>query len=425
MSYLNFSEDYISLTEEECFLVEDASDYILSLTDEELDLLETTDIEYIMDFLEAVGAGYDNRFTNMFINHRQRDSYSHLMPGFRNSSPIYRASDQYQKHSMNANHPAIKQLADKKESLTKLINLSKKKLGKNHPYVKAKKKEYRKLKRDIMNAMNGKPDRLSERISLGKGTRKAIRKRYDLVNVPKNDDVLTDKEKKQVPQFGEDSKRGNPIDFEAHHKKMNKRAMQAKDRLERYLNGERKHLQRDKDGNVIKGKNGKAKVFYDKYDRDEKTGKIVGKAHEYSDEEYVGNLYTYEVNDINDVSTTKNVAVILNKNSVVEKNMFTIKNDVYKANFSYNLRNKYNYENVDFINTFTVNLLRKVISSNADEVLNDGKTLVWNIKNGESKAINFKFSFKDENSHIYLGFIIFDVVLVLGLGAFYYIRKFR
>lgn len=146
---------------------------------------------------------------------------------------------------------------------------------------------------------------------------------------------------------------------------------------------------------------------------------------EYSDEEYVGNLYTYEVNDINDVSTTKNVAVILNKNSVVEKNMFTIKNNVYKANFSYNLRNKYNYENVDFINTFTVNLPRKAISSNADEVLNDGKTLVWNIKNGESKAINFKFSFKDENSHIYLGFIIFDVVLVLELGAFYYIRKFR
>ena len=286
MSYLNFLEDCISLTEEECFLVEDASDYILSLTDEELDLLETTDIEYIMDFLEAVGTGYDNRFTNMFINHRQRDSYSHLMPGFRSSSPIYRASDQYQKHANDITHPAIKQLADKKESLAKLINLSKKKLGKNHPYVKAKKKEYRKLKRDSMNAMNGNPDRLLDRISMGKGTRKAIRKRYDLVNVPKNDDVLTDKEKKQVPQFGEDSKRGNPIDFEAHHKKMNKRAMQAKDRLERYLNGERKHLQRDKNGNVIKGKNGKAKVFYDKYDRDEKTGKIVGKAHEYSDEEY-------------------------------------------------------------------------------------------------------------------------------------------
>ena len=294
MSYLNFSEDCISLTEEECFLVEDASDYILSLTDEELDLLETTDIEYIMDFLEAVGTGYDNRFTNMFINHRQRDSYSHLMPGFRSSSPIYRASDQYQKHANDITHPAIKQLADKQESLIKLINLSKKKLGKNHPYVKAKKKEYRKLNRDANNAMNGKPDRMLERISMGKGTRKAIRKRYDLVNVPKNDDVLTDKEKKQVPQFGEDSKRGNPIDFEAHHKKMNKRAMQAKDRLERYLNGERKHLQRDKDGNVIKGKNGKAKVFYDKYDRfyDPKnpnhkdTGKIVGKAHEYSDEEY-------------------------------------------------------------------------------------------------------------------------------------------
>ena len=133
---------------------------------------------------------------------------------------------------------------------------------------------------------------------------------------------------------------------------------------------------------------------------------------EYRDEEYVGNKYVYEVNNIDDISTNSNIAVILNGSSVVDKKMFTKKNDTYIANFLYNLNSKYNYEDIDFENTFTVNLPVRALSSNADQVLNEGKTLIWNIKNGESKAINFKFSFKNVRAFLSIGFIVFDIILI-------------
>ena len=133
---------------------------------------------------------------------------------------------------------------------------------------------------------------------------------------------------------------------------------------------------------------------------------------EYSDKEYIGNEYVYEINDIEDVTTNDDVNVELNDNSVIEKNMFTKKDDIYIANFIYNLNNKYDYDKVNFNNTFTVNLPAKALSSNADKVLNNGKTLIWNIKNGEVKKINFKFSFKNIRGYISLGLIIFDIVMI-------------
>ena len=146
---------------------------------------------------------------------------------------------------------------------------------------------------------------------------------------------------------------------------------------------------------------------------------------EYNDGEYIGNSYIYEVDNIDKISTTNNVAVILNKNSVVNTKMFTKKNGVYIANFQYNLNNKYNYENVDFENTFTVNLPVKAMSSNADKVLNDGKTLIWNIKNGESKAISFKFTFQNVKSYISLGLIAFDIVIIIIFIVLLVLRRKR
>ena len=102
--------------------------------------------------------------------------------------------------------------------------------------------------------------------------------------------------------------------------------------------------------------------------------------------------------------------------------MFTKKDNVYVANFLYNLNNKYNYKNVDFINKFTVHLPVKAISSNADEIINDGKTLVWNIRNGESKAIRFNFSFGSIGSDVSALLIIFDA-LILGVILFIFIKR--
>ena len=143
---------------------------------------------------------------------------------------------------------------------------------------------------------------------------------------------------------------------------------------------------------------------------------------EYNDGEYIGNEYVYEVENIDAVSTDKNISVFLNQNSVVETKMFTKKDNVYIANFLYNLNNKYNYRDVDFINKFTVHLPVKAISSNADEILNDGKTLVWNIRNGESKAIRFNFSFASVGSDVSAILIIFDA-LILGAILFLFIKR--
>lgn len=143
---------------------------------------------------------------------------------------------------------------------------------------------------------------------------------------------------------------------------------------------------------------------------------------EYDDGEFIGNEYVYEVESIDEVSTDKNVSVFLNQNSVVETKMFTKKDNVYVANFLYNLNNKYNYKNVDFINKFTVHLPVKAISSNADEIINDGKTLVWNIRNGESKAIRFNFSFGSIGSDVSALLIIFDA-LILGVILFIFIKR--
>jgi hypothetical protein len=146
---------------------------------------------------------------------------------------------------------------------------------------------------------------------------------------------------------------------------------------------------------------------------------------EFNDNEYVGNEYTYEIDDLDSVSTTDDVKVSLKNSSLVEKNIFTKKNDIYIASFIYDLDSKYKYENVDFKNTFTVNLPVKALSSNADRVINDGKTLIWNINNGESKKIDFKFTFKDIRSYISLGFLILDVILTVVLIVLVIRRKVK
>ena len=133
---------------------------------------------------------------------------------------------------------------------------------------------------------------------------------------------------------------------------------------------------------------------------------------EYHDSDYIGNEYIYEVNNIEDVTTDNNISVKLTDNSVIEKNIFTKKDNVYIANFIYDLNNKYNYDKVDFKNTFTVNLPVKALTSNADKIINNGKTLVWNINNGEIKKINFEFTFNNNRAYISLGLIIVDIIII-------------
>ena len=291
MSFLNCEVLNETLFIENSLFIEDMSDYVLSLTDEDLSLMEDQEIYDMYDFLsEAVGDGFGSRWSNMFINHRQR---TEIVPVAKNMQThhIHKAerimSDQKKK--------VVEKGSKERRSALKAFLRAKTKLGKDHPYTK-KKEEQLKNTEDVKG-----------NLGVGKSTDKGLTKRFGLLNIGKkggeNENKITKRDKdgnkktysgRYTVDITGNSSSGNSNVFETRHNQYNNRAWRAKDRLERYLNGERKHLQRDKDGNVIKGKNGKAKVFYDKYDRfyDPKnpnhkdTGKIVGKAKEYTDKEY-------------------------------------------------------------------------------------------------------------------------------------------
>ena len=150
-----------------------------------------------------------------------------------------------------------------------------------------------------------------------------------------------------------------------------------------------------------------------------KDGYLDGfKKEKYSDNEYIGNKYTYVYESIDDVTSSIGSKVYINDNNSDEllgKDLFTKNNDVYSANLVYSLVDKDEYDEVNFINTFSVNLPRRNISNNADKVVNSGKTLIWNIKNGEEKNIKFSFKLNDNKGYLVIASLIFDIDIILAI----------
>lgn len=150
-----------------------------------------------------------------------------------------------------------------------------------------------------------------------------------------------------------------------------------------------------------------------------KDGYLDGfKKEKYSDNEYIGNKYTYVYESIDDVTSSVGSKVYINDNNSDEllgKDLFTKNNDVYSANLVYSLVDKDEYDEVNFINTFSVNLPRRNVSNNADKVVNSGKTLIWNIKNGEEKNIKFSFKLNDNKGYLVIASLIFDIDIILAI----------
>ena len=148
------------------------------------------------------------------------------------------------------------------------------------------------------------------------------------------------------------------------------------------------------------------------------------KKEAYSDGNYIGNKYVYNIDNINMVASNNTDVIYLNES--LNKNtddIFNKKDDIYTARFIYNLKNKYNYKDVNFINKFTVNLPTRVIKHNADYVSNNGKTLVWNINNNEERNINFTFKINNNYAIISIVSLIFDVLFIIIFVFIYKGRK--
>lgn len=130
-------------------------------------------------------------------------------------------------------------------------------------------------------------------------------------------------------------------------------------------------------------------------------------------------IYSYSINDINDISDNNKKEVILNDfNSEEEfKNIkiFTKIKDKYYGNFKYISNVNDNDNIVDYNITFKVNLPYRVSSSNADDVSSDGKSLKWNINSSSDKDIVFSFKLKGRDLLKMIVFSVIDMVLIAGI----------
>ncbi len=171
-----------------------------------------------------------------------------------------------------------------------------------------------------------------------------------------------------------------------------------------------------------KNKDKDLKEYFDKNIKDSYLDGI--KKEDYSDKKYIGNKYSYEINNIDEVSSERTDDVIINDYSsdekLKDKELFKKDKDTYTANFIYNSKNNTDYGNINYVNTFTVSLQNRSKSNNADEVKDNGKTLIWHIDSQEERKINFSFSFKNNKYIISIISILFDVVLIV---IFFHYRK--
>lgn len=130
-------------------------------------------------------------------------------------------------------------------------------------------------------------------------------------------------------------------------------------------------------------------------------------------------IYSYSINDINDISDNNKKEVILNDfNSEEEfKNIkiFTKIKDKYYGNFKYISNVNDNDNIVDYNITFKVNLPYRVSSSNADDVSSDGKSLKWNINSSSDKDIDFSFKLNGRDLLKMIVFSVIDMVLIAGI----------
>ncbi len=150
-----------------------------------------------------------------------------------------------------------------------------------------------------------------------------------------------------------------------------------------------------------------------------KDGYLDGfKKEKYSDNEYIGNKYTYIYDNIDNITSSIESKVYINDDENTEllgKDLFSKNDDVYSANLVYSLLDKDDYNEVSFLNTFSVNLPRRNISNNADKVINNGKTLIWNIRNGEERNIKFSFKLNDNRGYLVIASLIFDIDIILAI----------
>lgn len=160
----------------------------------------------------------------------------------------------------------------------------------------------------------------------------------------------------------------------------------------------------------------------------------------YEKNSYYGYQLTYEIPNIDNVSSDSDVKYVIisdldseAKNDKTYPLMFKKDKDTYYANFTPYEADGNNEGSISMINmsaTLKVTLPTKPLEHNANEVSEDGKTLSWNIDSTNSDNIKFSFKLKDtpdsavseglntEMIMLIAGIIIIVIIIVVVLVLF-------
>jgi len=147
------------------------------------------------------------------------------------------------------------------------------------------------------------------------------------------------------------------------------------------------------------------RTFLEKNKPEEQEGIEVSR---YEKNGYYGYQMTYEIENIDDVSTKEKLYTTLfedliqdnenNSSNSQKKMMFQKDGDIYSANIKLNETSDNNINaNLSMVGLslkYTVTLPTKPIEHNADTVSDDGKTLSWNISSLSEKNDSIEYSFK-------------------------------
>lgn len=136
---------------------------------------------------------------------------------------------------------------------------------------------------------------------------------------------------------------------------------------------------------------------------------------------------TYE--NIDDITKDKEIVVDFNETFGDEDNfddsqIFYKKGNNYVANFVFDFSEEgddtdYSEYQSMFDLQYKIKLPKKVVSSNATYLSDDGKELTWDLKYGVKNKVNFQFSFEDNNlekSQIML-FVVFGICSAIVIGC--------
>ena len=145
----------------------------------------------------------------------------------------------------------------------------------------------------------------------------------------------------------------------------------------------------------------------------------------YNEDNYKGYKYTINLGKLSELSVDSSsekidLSKLFNGEELNSKSLFVKNGDKYTSNMKFASDSSTNYSSYEssgakFEINYVMNLPEKPISNNADSTENDGKKLIWSLK--EAKDFNVEFSLKASNNIVFiiLGCVAGAILIIAAL----------